>query len=380
MLNTNLNKIKFILRSVKLNLNLLFFVVPGYQFSTNYGQYYKNKKLLFCFYIFIKKIVYFFIFKPKEINFIYDLNVLPFTNADILNTFSTTRLLKLKFDIKSINFFFYYDKNLKKKKFKKFDDPLVIKKNLNPSFYEKKKEKELVNIIKFLRDFDLGINIKIIYKKKEFQKILDQKNIFNKKLIISNFAIHRISHNLNNYFYMSLNKYKKKNFLIKIKNFKNVKLKKKLPKKFISIGVRSSKSDWTRNNSLSEIKYLIHNISKKYRKSKILILSDKKNLENIKNKLKSKVLYSCDYLNPNYFNNGYLIIRSKKYFQYKGMGLSWFAENSKIPYDLSHEKRTHEKFDKEVLIKMKNKLIRNAWQSQNQKFEYIESIYAKKNI
>ena len=116
MLNTNLNKIKFILRSVKLNLNLLFFVVPGYQFSTNYGQYYKNKKLLFCFYIFIKKIVYFFIFKPKEINFIYDLNVLPFTNADILNTFSTTRLLKLKFDIKSINFFFYYDKNLKKKK------------------------------------------------------------------------------------------------------------------------------------------------------------------------------------------------------------------------------------------------------------------------
>jgi hypothetical protein len=205
MPNSNLNKIKLILRFIKLNLNPLLLFVPGSQFATNYGQFYKNKKLLFCFYLFIKKITYILIFKPKEINFVYNLNILPFTHADIMNFYSSTRLLKLNFDIETINLIFYYDNNFKRKKLKTFINPLEIKKNKNPKFYKKKRKKELVNIIKFLRDFDLGININIINKKKEFQKILDQKNIFNKKLIISNFPIHRIIHNINNYFFIFLN-------------------------------------------------------------------------------------------------------------------------------------------------------------------------------
>jgi len=233
---------------------------------------YRLKYKVFSFYI-IQNIQKYFInkyltrFKAKKIKkfiksknetfiFVYDLRISSIAYGDFfqnlillkyISIFKRTKIIFIKFSRKN---FHHHQSISKKEKIKRLLEFTKISK-----FFLGKKNVQIFNFKKF----------------SEFNK----KNlVWEKNKIIKSIPIYTYSLNTLHYLYEKKNYYK---FIISKKDFKNLKLKKKLPQNFITFAIKynSNTTSRYRDYTIKEIDSCLEYLYQKYRKYKIIIISDK---------------------------------------------------------------------------------------------------------
>ena len=275
-----------------------------------------NRKL-----IFLKEFQNLRLNKKKKMGIVYDLNCSPFTLGDFFNAAMTARFFQMKgYDI---NFFIIrYDLNQKilnknKKRFEFFYQEFQkILKSLLPKKYD---------IYNFnWEEFNEYKNVK--------QFILFEKRVRKRKYIygfLFNF--------LNNLILKENENFSKK-FLLNSKNLKkNGRLK--IPKfKYVTLHCRhnilQTRKKNNRNLKKNEFLKIIKKLKKKFKKHKIIVVSDKLGCNFFKKfaiEKKLKIEFSKKF-SSSFINDGILVLNSDYYFQFWGGGINVFPWYSKLPH------------------------------------------------
>ena len=113
----------------------------------------------------------------------------------------------------------------------------------------------------------------------------------------------------------------------------------------------------------------------KNKKMKIVIISDRDGFKLLKkselsNKYKN-IFFSKQFENS-FVEDGYIILNSKKYYQFKGTSIGMFAEFSNLNFEIYHNYKDFGIFAEKVLRSdlyfNYQKKIKNVWSLKNQKF------------
>ena len=335
--------------------------------------YWKIHHRILILYEFIYRKIYLIYFSNKIKNivknkeqetfyFIYDMSISPIAYGELFDSLMFSRSLQMagkkiffvftKDEIRSDYKYIHKNKNLLKSRLK---DLLILSENLL------KKEN-------------------IIFRKKNCAFFTDEKNNVSDKVLFLNalrnkVPLYKFARNLTFIVYKNLNRKSQNNFLLKKNSFKIKPIIKKKFKNYFCLGIRMAFfNEKNRNITIDETQDFIKKIRLKNKKKKIIIVSDlagynilKKNTKLLKDK---NLILSKKYL-TNYTDDGSIILNSKKYFQFKGTGISTFAEYSKTPYEIFHNTNDYTIFSdilrSDLYYDYKNK-IKNIWQTKNQSF------------
>ena len=260
-------------------------------------------------------------FKLKELNYVYDLKNASLAYGDFLMTLMLIKILnqKIKTNLIFINSEFRNDH------YKNYGNIININKRLD----------ELIKLSKFIikgiKIKKIGFNdIKLLKNKK--------KSYFCYREICNRDKIYIYSLSLINLLYKN-----NKNYLFTKKDFRKIKLKKKLPAKYISLGLRYGyNNDKIRNTGLKELKEIIYFLKSKFQNTKILIITDYRSYNLLKNKINIKnIEFSQKFKSSkttNILDDAKIIINSYLYFSHSPSGISSFVEFSKIPYFIATKK------------------------------------------
>lgn len=304
-------------------------------------------------------------FKLKEINYVYDLKNASLAYGDFLITLMLIKILnqKIKTNLIFINSEFRVDH------YKNYGNIANINKRLD----------ELIQISKFIIK---GIKIKKIGFR-DLELLKNKKHIyFCPEEIFNRDKIYIYSSTLINLLYK-----KNKNYLFTKKTFRKIKLKKKLPVKYIALGLRYNyKNDKNRNTGLKELKEIIYFLKSKFQNISIIIITDLRSYNLLKNKINFKnVEFSEKFKSSkkqNILNDAKILINSSLYFSHSPSGISTFVEFSKIPYFiaaknpviqsvLSREITSHDYyFSKEKRMKWSTKFQTFVKNNKNEIFKY----------
>ena len=285
----------------------------------------KNDPILFRLYekiIIFNEIKKFEKLDNKQIDIVYDCNVSALTLGDFCDVAMVARFFNKKnycVRIIFINDKFrnkYYRKNLQKAKLRLQEYKIILK-----SFV----------------DFKIPI-IDCKWKNYKSEKFKKNFTFFNSKVLsrkpIYNFCF--------NFLHTILKKEKKtflKNYLLNKDNFIISGKKKFIKKKYITLGCRHDPESeknlfFNRNLKPDEFIKIIKTLKKKYYNHQIMVISDNvgtKYFKNIAKKNNLKLLYSKNF-SKSYVEDGYLILKSKFYFQFLGGGMVSFLIYSKLNF------------------------------------------------
>jgi hypothetical protein len=314
--------------------------------------------LEYFFFYFLSKIYKIIILKKLKSNlkkfiYVYDLKTSPISIGDVFVSIVIIKIIylfKKKVEIIVINDTIRADveKRYKKNYIKQFETELFEK------------------LVKIITTESTRFSI---MSWNRFSSLKDEykKNILFYYFVNKRKPIYKISHNVANLIFPYLSNNNKKKFYLNFDK-KFTYLEKKLPEKYISLGIRYD-YDWEKNRNISieKIDEIINYLSKRFKSHKIVITCDKKAYKKISKIITNdNILYSKKFTS-NFLEDGQIILNSKFYFQYGGTGISQFAEHSKVPFEIIIDNFELGKIVRSDFL-FYNNLKKNSWQLKNQKY------------
>ena len=264
----------------------------------------------------------------KKIWLIYDFKSSPISIGDVMHLILIARYMAFKFHEVQICFII---EELRKEYYSEKSEYLDEK--IFSNFFENLED--IINLLKFDNisltkknwiQFKNLINTKDFFKLNyiyDYDKIINRHPNYTTYFIDLNFLLFYDNKNIH---HILFNK-KQKNFKkIKISNFKLT--------KFVTFHCRYTIEGDIRNLTKKEFLYLSKFLREKFIDHDILIVSDKIGCDyfkEISSELNFKIYFSKDFTNS-YVEDGYLILLSDFYFQFKGGGIHPFAEFSMIDF------------------------------------------------
>jgi hypothetical protein len=290
----------------------------------------------------------------KKIYYVYDLKNASLAYGDFINTIMLIKLMNTRIKTCLI----IINSEFRKDHFSNYGDTNKINKRIDELIFIGRKIVDTLEVEKTTYQTFLRNNIK------------KSEQIFCSNLVFKRKKIYIYSTSLINLMYNN-----EKNFLFENLFFENIVLNKKLPEKYITIGLRHGyKTDPERNSSINELLEIIYYLKKKFHSMKIIIITNNETYNLISTQINiDGVEFSENYKKKNNYilEDAKIIINSSLYFSYSPSGVSIFPEFSKIPYFINV---------KDPLIKsiFNNKIIptdyffskkkRMRWSTKNQTF------------
>ena len=282
----------------------------------------------------------------RDVYLFYDNYSSPHSYGDFFNMLMLSRVLASQF--KKVNFFvidgdYRLDWILNDNdKINYLNDQKIIANTFTKKKNIKYKTLLWNDFLKFSENSNF--NSKILFK----NRIQNRKSIYNFAIDFINNFINSRSKSYNYSFLLNKNNFKLAN------NFF-------LNQKYITVNVRRSNWSKYRDTKDFEFKTIIESLINKFKKYKILIISDDlgcKYFKRISNKYNFNCYFSKDY-GKSFIDDVSLILNSDFYFQYKGGGMAVIPIFSKISYLII------QKLDNDKMIDEKKFVY---WQKKNQKF------------
>ncbi len=293
----------------------------------------------------------------KKFIFVYDLKVSPLAYGEICHQLFFLRILYL---------------------LKKEIEIILINSEFRKDVSSRYSKKAIFNLLKFeipkMAQFIVSRSTKINYM--SWNKFNDtilpkyERNILFLNRIIRRKPVYQLTHNIGNLLFPEIEKKNKNKFYLKFpKTF--YKFKKKLPNKFITIGIRYGyKNEKNRNIKIANIKKILNYLLNKYKEHKIIICSNKDAYRKISKIIVNKNIFFSKKFSKDFFEDSLIILKSKFFFQYGGSGISQFAEHSKTPFQIIKDFDYLKKIRSDFLIY--NKTKKHSWQLNNQKYTNIK--------
>lgn len=305
----------------------------------NFFNSYKSSSILLAVYIrlkskfiikkkskiFLNKLSY---ISNKNLWLVYDYNTSPISYGDIMHLIILSRYFSLKFN----KIIIYYIVGEIRKDYIKDGSEFIDENKFNIFFKEilkltnKLKKNNCEIKIGTWKDFKISINLKNFFLQ---NYIFEENKICNRIQIYKDFFLYI------NFLLL----FDKKNIDKTILNSKNInigqnKFEKFINQSYISFHCRYSNQDLSRNLSEKEFLKIISFLKNKYQNFPIFIISDShgcKFFKKIANNHNLPLLFSKDYTS-NFLEDGFLVLNSKFYFQFKGGGIHTFVEFSKTKF------------------------------------------------